>query len=127
MMNQDDNYGLSIGISLHLMFNNYKNCFVIGAVLTFPNGKKLICRRQYESPLNECISGPVISKVGLKRLIWSINKDVKKVFGEGSNISGLDYERIYDHLETGRLNTIMRMKVPVEDDDGEEYDDGYDV
>lgn len=110
---------ISFSVAMSLMFNNRNRSFILGAILIAPNGKRFLCRKHYESPFDECISMPIISKVGLRKFIWSINKDLKAAFGEDTGIKNVDYEKIYNSIETGRLNTILRMQIPV-DNEGED-------
>lgn len=118
MTDNDTNDNVSFGIAISLMFNNRNRSFVIGAILIAPNGKRFLCRKHYESPFDECISMPIISKIGLRKFIWSINKDLKSVFGKDNGLKNVDYEKIYNSIETGRLNTILRMQVPIDDKEG---------
>ena len=122
MINQDNN-DLNLGISLTLLFDSKRKSFVLGAKLIFPDGKKFMARKHFESPLNECISCPVISRVGLRKFIWLISQDIKKAFGNNVGIVNLDYDRIYNYIETARINSLVNMRVPIDD---EEQDNGYD-
>lgn len=120
---------IQFGISLSLMYNARKESFILGAIIILPNGRRFFCKKYYESSLEHCIMKPVISRPGLRKFVYNIDKDIKKVFGENSGLQNVDYEKIYNCIETGRLNAIMHIKVPIEDDeegDTDECSNGYD-
>ena len=105
---------IQFGISLSLMYNARKENFILGAIIILPNGRRFFCKKYYESSLEHCIMKPVISR---------------PAFGENSGLQNVDYEKIYNCIETGRLNAIMHIKIPIEDDeegDTDECSNGYD-
>jgi hypothetical protein len=105
-----------IDISFKVLFDYTNTRFMIKAFLRYMD-KLFVYKKYYAVPLSDCIGSPMISKVGLRKFIHVLKKDMSKPFGKEILSLKMDYDKIYNYIETARLNTVLHINIPMEDNE----------
>ena len=105
-----------IDISFKVLFDYNESKFLIKAFLRYME-KIFVYKKQYAVPIYDCISSPIISKIGLRKFIYGLKKDMSRPFGNEVLCLKVDYDSIYNYIETARINTIVHMYIPMEDNE----------